>query len=66
MDGESHSVKKIKKDDEEDEKSKEEMKKQNKVQFKYRDQLESVSKKDLEILLESNEQEIPSGMSEVS
>lgn len=66
MDGESHSVKKIKKDDEEDVKSKEEMKKQNKVQFKYRDQLESVSKKDLEILLESNEQEIPSGMSEVS
>lgn len=69
MDGDGPSdTKKVKKEekvDKEDEKTKEEIKKQNKIQFKYRDQLESLLKQDLEVLLEANDQQIPSGMSEV-
>lgn len=57
--------KKIKKEEKENEQIKEEIKKQNKIQFKYRDQLESLTKQDLEILLEANDQQIPSGVSEV-
>ena len=57
--------KKIKKELEENQSMKDEIKKQNKIQFKYRDQLEAVSKQDLQILLEHNEQQIPSGVSEV-
>ncbi len=65
MDGDGPSdTKKIKKE-EKDEKQTEEIKKQNKILFKYRDQLESLSKQDLQILLEFNDQQIPSGVSEV-
>ena len=65
VDGEGPSgTKKIKKE-EKDVQQTEEIKKQNKILFKYRDQLESLSKQELQILLESNDQQIPSGVSEV-
>ena len=57
--------KKIKKEEKENEKLTEEIKKQNKIQFKYRDQLETLTKQELQILLEYNDQQIPSGTSEV-
>jgi len=37
------------------------IKKQNKLMYKYRDQLKKVLKKDLQYLLEYNDQDIPSG-----
>lgn len=64
VDGPS-DAKKIKKEEKENEQLKEEIKKQNKIQFKYRDQLESLTKQELQILLEYNDQQIPSGTSEV-
>ena len=57
--------KKIKEEEKENEKLTEEIKKQNKIQFKYRDQLETLTKQELQILLEYNDQQIPSGTSEV-
>ena len=54
--------KKIKKEDSEEVKKKEEVKKQNKKIFHYRDSLESSLKKnELQELLEYNKQEIPVG-----
>ena len=57
--------KKIKKDLEEEKSIKKEIKKQNEIRFKYRDQLEALSKQDLQLLLEHNKQKIPSGVSNV-
>ncbi|EFX75651.1 hypothetical protein DAPPUDRAFT_55885 [Daphnia pulex] len=64
VDGPS-DAKKIKKEEKENEQLKEEIKKQNKIQFKYRDQLETLTKQELQILLEYNDQQIPSGTSEM-
>lgn len=58
--------KKIKKEDDAGEKEmKEQIKKQNKILYKYRDELEQLSKSDLQALLEHNDQHIPAGKSEV-
>ena len=49
-----------------DSKEEAEMKKQNKVMFEYRDQLKSqLQKKDLQELLEYNDQDIPPGHEKV-
>lgn len=67
MDGDGPSdTKKIKKEEKENDLLTEKMKEQNKIQFKYRDQLESLTKQELQILLEYNDQQIPSGTSEVN
>lgn len=66
MDGGGPSdPKKIKKEEKENEQQTEEIKKQNKIQFKYRDQLETLTKQELQAMLEYNDQQIPSGTSEV-
>ena len=44
-----------------EEKEKKEMKKQNELMFKYRDNLKDLSKSELHDLLEYNDQEIPEG-----
>lgn len=58
-------TKKIKKEEKENEQQTEEIKKQNKIQFKYRDQLETLTKQELQAMLEYNDQQIPSGTSEI-
>lgn len=64
-------TKKVKKEDvqikqeKEDETEKEEIKKQNKIMFKHRDELEKLSKQELLLLLEYNDQDAPPGISEV-
>lgn len=61
-------IKKIRTEDEVDESSnnEKEIKQQNKIMFKYRDQLKKyLNKKELQELLEANEQEIPSGIESV-
>lgn len=52
-------VKKVKK--EEDSAEDKEIAEQNKIMFKYRDQLQSVSKEKLADLFKLNNQEVPSG-----
>ena len=44
---------------------KKKIKEQNKILYKYRDELEKLSKSELHLLLEHNGQQIPSGKSEV-
>lgn len=66
VDGDSPSgPKKIKKD-EKDLQQTDEIKKQNRILYQYRDQLEILSKHELQILLEFNDQQIPPGLSEVN
>lgn len=72
VDGGSSSPKKVKQErgvqvehKKENEAEKEEIKKQNKIMFKYRDELEKLSKQELQLLLEFNDQDAPAGVSEV-
>lgn len=60
------AVKKIKKDDGEDAKIQEEIKKQNKIMYKYKDLVEKeLSRGQIQALLEYNKQQVPSGNSNV-
>ena len=65
VDGAGPSKKIKKEDDTEEKEKKEEIKKQNKIMYKYRDELEQLSKQELKSLLEFNDQQIPPGKSEV-
>lgn len=59
-------MKKIKKEDKEDLKIQEEIKKQNKILYKYKDVVErELTKGQIHTLLEYNRQQVPSGKSNV-
>lgn len=65
VDGAAPSKKIKKENDAEEKEMKEQIKKQNKILYKYRDDLEQLTKSELQALLEFNNQHIPSGRSEV-
>ncbi|XP_057375283.1 poly [ADP-ribose] polymerase 1-like [Daphnia carinata] len=61
----SSSAKKRKRKENQNEQQSEEIKKRNKIRFKYKDQLKTLTKQELQVMLEYNDQQIPSGTSEI-